>query len=173
MQHLPKTRGRGCQFGFGGKTIFQNSGAGDRNSTGTSDPSWFICGGRATFTSTFCCVRGFSKVNLVPCGMPSLRMIIPPVALTVWVNPSMPLGLLAMWTTTGIRSSTRCARRRSSAVGCRVKPGRTPVGRAPAIAPGFAYGEGFTVRVPRNPFPARRVRRRIPSHRGADCPSTR
>ena len=28
-----------CQLPFGGKTIFQNNGAGERNSTGMSDPS--------------------------------------------------------------------------------------------------------------------------------------
>src|SRR6266851_698019 len=144
------------QLTMGGKTIFQNSGAGDRNSTGRSEPSRFICGGRTTFTSTRCCVFGFSRMNLVPWAMPSGSMIMAPVALTVWVNPSIGLGFLARWTTTGIRRRTRCARRRSSAVGCRGTAGPT----AP-IEPGFAYGEGFTFEGgfkapdPRNPSPAR------------------
>jgi YD repeat-containing protein len=75
------------QLTFGGKKIFQNWGAGDRNSTGTSEPPWLSCAGRTTFTSTRCCVLGFSSVNFVPAARPSARIIMAPLALTVCVNP--------------------------------------------------------------------------------------
>src|SRR5271157_2991376 len=72
---------------LGGKKIFQNCGEGVVNSTGTREPSAFNCGGRTTCASTFFCVFGFSIESLVPTEMPSGRMIIAPLALTVCVNP--------------------------------------------------------------------------------------
>ena len=56
-------------------------------------------------------------MNFVPASSPWRRMIMPPVALTVCVMPSIGLSLSFRCTKTGMRSSTRWARRRSSDVG--------------------------------------------------------
>lgn len=69
----------------GGKKMPQKFGDGALNSTGTSDPSCDICGGRTTFASTFVAVFGFSTTTFVPSDSPSLRISMPPLALTVWV----------------------------------------------------------------------------------------
>jgi len=71
--------------------MFQNCGEGVVNSIGTSEPSGFICGGRTTWASTFFCVFGFSIASFVPVGSPSAKIIIAPLALTVWVTPLIGL----------------------------------------------------------------------------------
>src|SRR5215469_10902467 len=81
-------RSEKCQFwATGGKKMFQNWGDGVVNSTGTREPSGLSCGGRTTCASTFFCVFGFSIESLVPWEMPSGRMIMAPLALTVCVKP--------------------------------------------------------------------------------------
>ena len=137
----------------------QKLGDGEVNSTGTSEPSWLICGGRTTLASTLLCALGFSMVIIVPSLRPSGRISMAPLALTVWVFPSSGFDLPATVTVTRILSSTRCARRRSSAVG-----GRCETTLAGDRA-GLAFGCGLiTAQAPKNPSPARRVRRRTPIH---------
>ena len=84
----------------GGKELFRNGGAAARNSTGTS--AGFSCAGRTTFTSTFCWVRRFSRMNFVPASRTLALKIMPPLALTVWVPLSMGL-CLALQANSGIR----------------------------------------------------------------------
>src|ERR1700722_11896033 len=144
---------------LGGKNTFQKIGDAVINSTGTSDPSPVTCGARATLASTLFPVFEFSIVSFVPSGSASGKMIIAPLALTVCVFPAIgPLPFT--WIVTAILSNTRCARRRSSAVGGRFSAGRTD---GVGAVVGLAFVKGFIAPVPRNPSPAQPIRRRTPN----------
>src|SRR5258707_15866943 len=107
-------------------------------------------------------------VILVPCGIASVRTTSAPVALTVWVAPSMVCVLPAIFRRTGTRSSTRCARRRSSEVSGRVSPGFTELGAYCLVVTG-----GFQGPTPKNDYLEEAGEPRIPRIQDVDSLSTR
>src|ERR1051326_3153218 len=147
----------------GGKNTFQKFWAGPINLIGPSEPSVLDWSGRGTGAFTDFWVLMFSMLILVPWGSASGRATSAPVALTVWVAPSIGCALPATLIRTGTRSSTRCARRRSSEVSGRVNPGFGEFGAYCRVVAGC-----FTVPYPKNPCPGQSAQFHTPSLQDED-----